>query len=415
MLAAIVRSSLRHPRIVTALAALVMLFGMAALAAARFDVFPDFAPPHVLVQTESPGLDAGQVEARVTQPLERLLAGTENVKSVRSTSTQGLSAIQVVFERGGDPYRQRQVVTERLAEFANQLPEGVGAPLLSPLSSSMEYLVHVGFTSDRLSAGELRDLVQWSIKPQMLAVAGVAQAQVFGGEVRERVIEVDPLRLTAARVSLQEVLEAARNATLNRGGGFFETPTQRIVIRSQSPGADLEALSQALVVTREGTPVRLADVATVRDGAEPRFGDALIGGVPGVLVETSTQFGANTLEVTRALEQRLDVLAPALAKQGVRYHPALLRPASFIESAIDKLRNSLLSAVSHDLRTPLAALLGLSETLNSSQPALSAAQREMSVIMGPLPRAGGPRDARGALSSSRWGRDARGPHRFIRP
>src|ERR1700742_3192404 len=150
MLAAIVRSSLAHPRIVTALSVLIAVLGAAALLAARFDVFPDFAPPHVLVQTETPGLDATQVEALVTRPLEGLLAGTENVKTVRSTSSQGLSAIQVVFDRGGDPYRQRQVVTERLEESASQLPPGAGAPQLSPLSSSMEYLVHFGYTSERL-------------------------------------------------------------------------------------------------------------------------------------------------------------------------------------------------------------------------------------------------------------------------
>jgi CzcA family heavy metal efflux pump len=342
MLAAIVRASLRNPRVVTALACLIAALGLAALLAARFDVFPDFAPPHVLVQTEAPGLDATQVEALVTRPLEGLLAGTENVKTVRSTSSQGLSAIQVVFNRGGDPYRQRQVVTERLAEFAGLLPPGVGAPLLSPLSSSMEYLVHFGYTSDRLSPVELRDVVQWTVKPQILAVPGVAQAQVFGGEVRERQIEVDAAKLAAADLSLDDVLAAAKRATALIGGGYLETPTQRIVIRAEAPGATLEALGQAVVGTRGGLPVRLKDVGDLREGAEPRFGDALIAGKPGILVETSTQFGANTLEVTRALEARLDALAPALAKQGVQYHPALLRPASFIESAIEKLRNSLL-------------------------------------------------------------------------
>ena len=341
MLAAIVRASLRNPRIVTALTCLIAALGLAALLAARFDVFPDFAPPHVLVQTEAPGLDATQVEALVTRPLEGLLAGTENVKTVRSTSSQGLSAIQVVFDRGGDPYRQRQVVTERLAEFAGMLPPGVGAPLLSPLSSSMEYLVHFGYTSDRLSPMELRDVVQWMVKPQILAVPGVAQAQIFGGEVRERQIEVDTARLAAAGLDLEDVLAAAKRATGLIGGGYLETPTQRIVIQAQAPGATLDALGQAVVGTRAGQPVRLEDVATLREGAEPRFGDALIAGKPGILIETSTQFGANTLEVTRALELRLDALAPALAKQGVQYHPALLRPASFIESAIDKLRNSL--------------------------------------------------------------------------
>ncbi|HZE42143.1 MAG TPA: efflux RND transporter permease subunit [Steroidobacteraceae bacterium] len=342
MLAAIVRASLGNPRIVTALACLIAVFGAAAAVSARFDVFPDFAPPHVLVQTEAPGLDATQVEALVTRPLEGLLAGTENVKTVRSTSSQGLSAIQVVFDRGGDPYRQRQVVTERLAEFAGTLPQGVGAPLLSPLSSSMEYLVHFGYTSDRLSPVELRDVVQWIVKPQILAVPGVAQAQIFGGEVHERQIDIDPARLALSGFTLEDVLATAKRATALIGGGYLETPTQRIVIQAQAPGAGIDALAGAVLGTREGVPVRLADVATVREGSQPRFGDALIAGRPGILIETSTQFGANTLDVTRALEERLDALAPALAKQGVLYHPALLRPASFIESAIEKLRNSLL-------------------------------------------------------------------------
>src|SRR5579871_944258 len=342
MLAAIVRASLTHPHIVTALACLIAALGLAASVSARFDVFPDFAPPHVLVQTEAPGLDATQVESLVTRPLEELLAGTEGVKTVRSTSSQGLSAMQVVFDRAGDPYRQRQVVTERLAEFAGVLPRGVGAPLLSPLSSSMEYLVHFGYTSDRLSPLELRDIVQWIIKPQILAVPGVAQAQIFGGEVRERQIEVDPVKLAAVHLTLDDVLGAARRTTELIGGGYLETPMQRIVIRAQAPGESADALGNALVGTNEGQAVRLRDIATVREGSAPRFGDALIAGKPGMLIETSTQFGANTLEVTRALEERLDALAPSLAQQGVVYHPALLRPASFIESAIEKLRNSLL-------------------------------------------------------------------------
>ncbi len=342
MLAAIVRASLANPRIVTALSVLIAVLGVAALFSASFDVFPDFAPPHVLVQTEAPGLDATQVEALVTRPLEGLLAGAENVSSVRSTSSQGLSAIQVVFDRSGDPYRQRQVVTERLADAGGLLPQGVGAPLLSPLSSSMEYLVHFGYSSDTLTPIELRDLVQWTIKPQILAVPGVAQAQIFGGAVRERQVIVDPLKLAAAQLTLDDVFNATRRATALIGGGYIETTTQRIVLRAQAAGVTAQALGQAIVGTHAGFPVRLADIATIRDGAEPRFGDAIIGTKPGILIETSTQYGANTLDVTRALEARLDALAPVLKKQGVDYHPALLRPASFIESAIAKLRNSLL-------------------------------------------------------------------------
>jgi len=342
MLTAIVRSSLAHPRIVTAASVLVAALGLAALFTARFDVFPDFAPPHVLVQTEAPGFDAQQVEALVTRPLEGLLLGTENVQAVRSTSAQGLSAIQVVFARGGNPYRQRQVVTERLAEAASLLPRGIGPPLLSPLSSSMEYLVHFGFTSRTLTPIALRDLVHWLVKPQILAVPGVAQAQIFGGAVRERQVWVDPLKLAAAGLSLADVFSAVERGTALIGGGFLETPSQRIVVQAQAAGRTSEALAQTVVTERGELPLRLADVAEIRDGPQPRVGDAIIGSRPGILVETSTQYGANTLDVTRALERRLDQLAPALKKQGVEYHPALLRPASFIESALAKLRLSLL-------------------------------------------------------------------------
>jgi CzcA family heavy metal efflux pump len=342
MLSAIVRASLAHPRIVTALSVLIAALSFGALLTARFDVFPDFAPPNVLVQTEAPGLDAQQVEALVTRPLEGLLAGTEDVTAVRSTSSQGLSAIQVVFNRRGDPYQQRQVITERLGEAANVLPAGVGPPLLSPLSSSMQYLIHIGFTSDRLTPVQLRGLVRWVIEPQILAVPGVADVQLFGGAERERQVLVDPRKLVANGLTLDDVFSATRHATELIGGGYIETPSQRIVLHAQAPGATQQALSQAVLTTRHGLPVRLGDVAKVSDAAEPRFGDAIIGVQPGILVETSTQYGANTLTVTRALEQRLNQLAPALRKEGVIYHPALLRPASFVESALVRLRASLL-------------------------------------------------------------------------
>ena len=342
MLSAFVRASLAHPRIVTGLSILIAALSFGALLSARFDVFPDFAPPNVLVQTEAPGLDAQQVEALVTRPLEGLLAGTEDVEAVRSTSSQGLSAIQVVFNRRGDPYQQRQVITERLGEAANILPPGVGPPLLSPLSSSMQYLIHIGFTSDRLTPVQLRGLVRWVIEPQILAVPGVADVQLFGGAERERQVLVDPRKLAASGLSLEDVFSATRNATELIGGGYIETPSQRIILHAQAPGSTQQALSQAVLTTRRGLPIRLGDVATVHDAAEPRFGDAIIGVQPGILVETSTQYGANTLTVTRALEQRLNQLVPALEKEGVTYHPALLRPASFVESALVRLRASLL-------------------------------------------------------------------------
>jgi CzcA family heavy metal efflux pump len=342
MLSAIVRASLAHPRIVTALSVLIAVLSFGALLHARFDVFPDFAPPHVTVQTEAPGLDAQQVESLVTRPLEGLLAGTEGVKTVRSKSIQGLSAIYVVFRRRGNPYRQRQVVTERLAAAAAILPAGTGPPLLSPLSSSMQYLEHFGFTSDSLTPMQLRGVVRWQIEPQILSVPGVSQAMLYGGAERERQVLVDPQKLAADGLTLDDVIRATRRSTELIGGGYIQTPVQRIVVRAQAPAATSRSLAQAELGTRAGLPIRLGDVADVRDGAAPRFGDAIIGDQPGILVETSTQYGANTLTVTRALEKRLNQLAPALRKEGVIYHPALLRPATFVTSALTSLRGSLL-------------------------------------------------------------------------
>jgi CzcA family heavy metal efflux pump len=356
MLAAIVRLSLANPRVVATLALLLSVLGAASLTRAHFDVFPDFAPPHVVIQTEAPGFDASQVEGLVTRPLESLLGGAADVKTVRSTSSQGLSVIQVIFARRGDPYRQRQVIAERLTEAGPLLPAGVQSPQLSPLSSSVEYLLHFGFTSRTLSPMDLRDIVQWTVKPQLLAVPGVAQVQIFGGQVRERQIVIDPLRSVANGVSFDDILEAVRRETTLTGGGYVESAAQRIILRPQSPSASAEQMSQSLVITRDGAPVRLADVATIRDGAEPRFGDALINGQPGLLVETATQFGANTLEVSRLLEQKLNDMAPALRAQGIDYHPALLRPASFIEDAIRELRDSIVIGAILVVALLLAAL-----------------------------------------------------------
>ena len=316
MLSAIVRASLAHPRIVTALSVLIAALSFGALLSARFDVFPDFAPPNVLVQTEAPGLDAQQVEALVTRPLEGLLAGTEDVEAVRSTSSQGLSAIQVVFDRRGDPYQQRQVITERLGEAANVLPVGVGPPLLSPLSSSMQYLIHIGFTSDRLTPVQLRGFVRWVVEPQILAVPGVADVQLFGGAERERQVMVDPQKLLADGLTLDDVSRATQRATELIGGGYIETPSQRIVLHAQAPGATPQALSQAVLAMRHGLPIRLGDVATVRDAAAPRFGDAIIGEQPGILVETSTQYGANTLTVTQRVGTAPEPARPGAEKGG---------------------------------------------------------------------------------------------------
>ena len=263
MLAAIVRGSLAHPRIVTALSLLDRLLGGGALLQRTSRRVSRFRP----AARAGTGRGARAWMRPRSSPWSRVRwrtcwPGAENVEAVRSTSSQGLSAIQVVFGRDGDPYRQRQVITERLADASALLPAGRWARRCSRrLSSSMEYLLHFGFTSERLSPMELRDLMRWTIKPQILAVPGVAQAQIFGGDCASGSSGRSRSSSPAAGVTLEDVFEAARRGTQMIGGGYLETPTQRIVLQAQAPGASLEALGQTVVATRDGVPVRIADVA----------------------------------------------------------------------------------------------------------------------------------------------------------
>ena len=192
MLSAIIRWSLRFPVVVCALAAILVVYGILVLTHAKYDVFPEFVPPQASVQTESPGLVAEQVELLVTLPIEQAISGASGVEAVRSETISGLSVVTVVFQEGTDPYRSRQIVAEALGEVAARLPVGVKPPKLTPLVSSTMDLLKLGFVSDKLSALELRDLVQWTIRPRLLAVPGVSRATLYGGDERQLQVEVDP-------------------------------------------------------------------------------------------------------------------------------------------------------------------------------------------------------------------------------
>ena len=266
MLAAIVRASLAQSAHHYRALLLIAVLGAAALFVARFDVFPDFAPPHVLVQTEAPGLDATQVEALVTRPLEGLLAGTENVADGALDFEPG-----PVGDPGGVRPRRRSVPA---APGRHRAP-GRGRAACCPrapdrrccrrLSSSMEYLVHFGYTSDRLSPLELRDLVRWIVKPQILAVPGVAQAQIFGGECASGRCEVDPFKLAARGLTLDDVY--ARDAPRHRADRRRLYRDADAAHRDAGAGRrarPLEALAQAVIAdAQRQLPVRLGDVATV--------------------------------------------------------------------------------------------------------------------------------------------------------
>jgi len=346
MLSAIIRWSLARPWLGATLAVLLFLYGLVELGRAKFDVFPDFVPSQAEVQTEAPGLSAEQVEQLVTRPIEQAVNGAAGVDAVRSESIQGLSIVTVIFGEGADPYRARQIVSESIGEAGGALPSGVSAPKVSPLTSSTMDLLKVGFLSDRLDPAALRDFVQWKIRPRLMAVPGVARATLYGGIVRHIEVQVRPDELAMHGAAVDDVAEAVRQAAGAAGGGYIDTPEQRLPIEARGQARDAADIAAAMLpasaASQNAAPVRVGDVAKVSDGAAPNTGDALIMGKPGVLISMSSQYGANTLDVTRAVEAALEEFKPALKAQGITMVSGLHRPANFIDAALHGIIEDLL-------------------------------------------------------------------------
>lgn len=341
MFAAIIAQSLRHRAIVAVLSVVLLLYGAVLASQARLDVLPEFVPPQVTVQTEAPGLAPELVEALVTLPVEQVLSGIPATVRVSSESITGLSVVTVVFADDADVLVARQGVAEHLSELAGQLPAGVSVPRMSPLTSSTMDLLKIGMTSEKMTPRQLRDLADWELRPRLLAVPGVARITVYGGERREVQILLDESRMAAADLTPAEVLAAARSATGVRGSGQIDLESQRIPISSSLVGDPVQIVSQAVVVARGETTVRIGDVATVQYASAIAFGDAVVQGKRGVLLALSGQYGANTLEVTHAAEAALADELPRLKADGIEVYPALHRPATFIEIALGNLQSSL--------------------------------------------------------------------------
>ncbi len=342
MLNWLVLHSLRFRGMVIALACAVIAYGCWVAARTRLDVFPEFAPPMVVIQTEAPGLSPEQVELLVTRPLELALNGAPQLATLRSESIQGLSAITITFEERADIFRVRQLVAERLSEVAGRLPAGVRAPRMGPLTSSTSHTLNIGLTSAARTPMELRTLADWTLRPRLLAVPGVARIDVYGGEVRQLQIEVQPEKLLVLGVTLNDVLGAARTALAIHGTGFVENRNQRVLVRTEGQAVTAAPLGQTVVAWNKGVAVRLRDVANVGDGVEPKFGDAQINGVSGVIVAAHGAYGANTLEVTAGLEQALREFGPLLKEQGIELHARLFRPATFVERSLRHISRALL-------------------------------------------------------------------------
>src|SRR5579871_958253 len=298
MLTAIVRWSLRHRGVVVALACLLLAYGVYTLNQAKYDVFPEFSPPEVVIPTETPGLAPEQVELLVTQPIENAVNGVPGVQSVRSASIQGLSVVTVLFNSDTNVYLDRQVVAERLSTLSGSLPAGI-RPSIAPLTTSTSTVMVVGLTSGTQSLMQVRTVADWTMKLRLLAVPGVSKIAIFGGYEKQYQIQINPRELIQHDIGLDQVLTAAEQATGIRGAGFISTGNQRLILQAEGQATATDDLAGTVVLQRQGANLTLGQVAHVAEAPAPRLGAASVMAQPAVMLMISAQFGANTLDVTR--------------------------------------------------------------------------------------------------------------------
>ena len=341
MMSAIVRFSIRYYGVIIGLAILIVLYGTYSLMRSNLDVFPEFSPTQIIIQTESPGLSAELVESLVTQPIETAIAGTAGVSDMRSQSIPGLSVVTVIFNEGSDIYQNRQVVAERLSTLSNRIPKGI-TPNITPLTSSASTVLGFGVTSKARSLMELRTIVDWVVTPHLLSIPGVADVNVFGGEVRQYQVQINPTKLLQYQLNINDVVDATQKATGVSGAGFIENSNQRIIVNTQGQATTVESIAKATLFHQNGRTITIGDIGHVVEAAAPSISAAAINEETGIYLSVQGQLGANTHAVTLAIEDALQEIKPTLVKEKVILHEGLFRPANFIETAIEGVRADIM-------------------------------------------------------------------------
>jgi CzcA family heavy metal efflux pump len=350
----IVGAGLRFRFIVLAVAVAMMGYGIVQIPKMPVDAFPEFAPPRVEIQTPSTGMSADEVEGLVTVPLEQAFNGIEGLDLMRSKSIPDLSSIELLFKPGTDELLARQLVQERLVTVLTTMPTWAAPPVIMAPVSSTGRVLKIGVSSDRLSVMDLSMIAYWTIRARLLGVPGVANVAIWGERIKMPQVQVDPQRMRLHDVSLDEVMEGTADALdvgilqFSNGavigtGGFIQSPNQRINIRHVLAIQSPEDLAQVPLADRrraDGTALRLGDVSNVVWDTWPLFGDAVVNDGPGLMLVVEKFPWANTLDVTRGVEQALDELRPGLP--GIAMDPTIFRPADFIEVALSNLTRALI-------------------------------------------------------------------------
>lgn len=341
MLNRVILWSLRNRVVVLAAAALMIVFGIRSATSAPLDVFPDFAPPQVIVQTEAPGSSPEEVETLVTTPLESVLNGTSGLTEIRSKSAAGLSVIICIFEPETSLFLARQLIAEKIALARARLPATVQDPQLNPIQAPVGMVIKITLTSDTVSPYELRDIADWTIRPRLLAVPGISQVIILGGETKEYQVIASPERLRDYNVTLDELMAAAAEANRNAGAGFMSGPSQELVIQGEGRIHSLDDLSKAVVAVKNGVPITIAQVAQVRFGPAFKVGDASIDGKPCVFLTVMKLPWANTLNLTVEADKALAEIERSLPA-GVNLNSHLFRQADFINVAIASVNRAMI-------------------------------------------------------------------------
>lgn len=386
---ALIELCLRQRWVVLGLALLFIAMAVQGLRGARFDAFPEFAPPRVEIQTEAQGLSSEEVEALVTTPLESALAGTPGMTAIRSKSVLGLSSIVMLFPSGTSLLDARALVQERVTRAAPSLPLVARPPvLLAPLSSTSRIL-KVGLWSATKSRVELSDLARWTVRPALMAIPGVANVAVWGERPRRLEVRVDPDRLVATGVDLARVSAVAREALLPRAGGVVDLPTTRLPIIQAPMVRDASELARVPLSTVGRGALTLGDVAEVVESSAVPIGDALVTQGSGILLIVEKQPGASTLDVTAAVDATLARLKPAMPD--VEVDPTIFRPAGFIERALSNLGHAMglgcafvlavLCVFLWNLRTALISVLAIPLSLLAATFVLTALGRTIDTMV----------------------------------
>jgi CzcA family heavy metal efflux pump len=351
----IIRQSLRFRFLVIAAAAALMIFGAGQLKNARTEAFPEFAPPRVEVQTITTGLSAEETEEFVTAPLEQTLNGVPKLDIIRSTTVPQLSSIEMLFKKGTNLLEARQVVQERLAGVTPTLPTWAAPPVIRPPLSAVARVMQIGVTSNAMSLQQLSTIAYWKIRARLLRVPGVVNVAIWGERLQQEHVNVDLPRLKKHNITLDQVQNATAES-LDAGllrytdfgntigtGGWVDTPSQRLGIRPVLPFVQPSDLEQVPIERVNGQTVRIGDVGDVKFGPQPLIGDAVVGSGPGLLLVLEKSPDANTLKVTKDIDEAIKDLQPGLP--GIKFDAHVFRQANFIEQAIDNLELSLILGV----------------------------------------------------------------------